>query len=980
MGNNADMKLQLVVEAVNRFEATFNQLKSDLGQTGGALDAVAASSDKSNSSVSVLTGSLGGLKTAIAGVVAGLLSWKSVSIAEDAIMFAANAEQATRAMDVVANSTGRSASELEGWRDKIRDMNITTMAATGAVTQFARAQLPLEKLPMLASMAQGAAIMSTMTGRTLSSSEAFETMIRALITGQTVELHQLGLDVSRIEALRQMREETGLGTQAYSTHGMRLEELSMLIENNKNITDLYAKSQDLATKQIQSSKRPIEEMKLALGQLFLPELTEAATWFYQTVRQGMEYFRSADGKNALREWKTNILETFYEVKAEILRTGMLIDKLGGSLTSAGMLLYGPGRLMGNQNSTKQFEKMADANMEYERRYQEKDAELQRMADRLAQFQQNPDGKKYQDDPALLAKGLADQKAMREKEAEQRRLAAEQARIEAQREADAYEQVKRQAHEAYIAYVKAFDERMLAQLKNANALQLAALEDLHSQGLISEQRYLDDRLALEKGELTAELAQLEDSFKKIKAARDAAAAANKPVGYENGKPLYNAELLATENKTEIDYQNKLKEIETLRAKIAQADQKYGIDSAKAARDQIESIERLNVELLKLQGNEKAAVDPQIWLDYHKQLDAAVNGLMTAATPEEEKRYQQTVDYLVEIIQKKTEIAEISARAVEFQRREAEINHQLAQLDEAEKLREVSKFEAISKRRDLLEEILRLQEADLAAIDKVSNPQGWLTQQAAIDGTRQKLLELKLQARDLSDDMAGGFVEGMQQYLDGLGGRFKQMTDLAKATADGMQQAFSDFFFDAMQGKLKNLGDYITSFINSVQRAVANMLAQMAAEGLIKSVGSFFGTAIGGGSTSGGGGGGGSSSPGMVSSIFSSAHEGGLILHDGGKVTVPSFHFSGLASNEVPAILLKRERVLSVEQNKLFEKFVNKTEGGQGGVQVNVINPPGQQAEVEKTTTRFDGEAMIVNVVLKKLKADPSFRNALMTGGQ
>jgi hypothetical protein len=826
VGSNADMKLQLVIEAVNRFQATFDQLKNDLGQTSSSLETVSASGTKSNENVSILTGSLGGLQKAIMGVVAGLISWKSAEAAIDTIMFAANVEQATRAMDVIANSTGRSASELEKWRDKIRDMNITTMAATGAVTQFARAQLPLEKLPMLASMAQGAAIMSTMTGRTLSSSEAFETMIRALITGQTVELHQLGLDVSRIEAMRQMREETGLGSAAYSQHGMRLEELSMLIDNNKNITDLYTKSQDLATKQIQSSKRPIEEMKLALGQLFLPELTEGATWFYKTVRDGMEYFRSSDGKSALREWKLNILESLYAVRAEIMKMAMDLDKIGMAGTSAAMLLYGPGKALGSQHETKMFDSMAAANMEYSQRIQEGEAGLKRMYDQIQALKEAPPaGKQYQDDPALIAKGLTDRKALAEKEAEARRLAAEQAAIEAQREADAYTQTKRQAHEAYMAYAKAFDDRILAQIKESNAMQLAELDDRHSRGLISEQTYLNDRLVLEKAGINAELQQLETGLVKAKAARDAAAAANKVVGHTAaGKPLYNAEDLATENKTDTDYQNLLKQREALQAKVAQAGQKYSFDSIRATLDQVESVEKLNVELLKLEGNEKAAVNPQIWLDYHKQLDAAVNGMLTAATPEEEAQYQTMIAYLTAIIGKKTEIAEIDARSKIAQRDELEIAHFLADIDDKEKLRQLETLDAMRQRKSLMEESLALQEANLGQIDKGSDYDAWIAQQGKVDAARQKLRDHELEMRAVSDDMAAGLSAGFKSYVLQVGGGFKQMETLAKDTAQAMQQSFSDFFFDAMQGKMKNFGDYTRAFLGSIERAIANVMAQ------------------------------------------------------------------------------------------------------------------------------------------------------------
>jgi hypothetical protein len=65
-----------------------------------------------------------------------------------------------------------------------------------------------------------------------------------------------------------------------------------------------------------------------------------------------------------------------------------------------------------------------------------------------------------------------------------------------------------------------------------------------------------------------------------------------------------------------------------------------------------------------------------------------------------------------------------------------------------------------------------------------------------------------------------------------------------------------------------------------------------------------------------------------------------MHEGGYI--PRFH---LGVDEVPAILQRGERVLSVEQNKIFEKLakiINASQpvalGAEGHVQiVNVVDP-------------------------------------------
>jgi len=67
-----------------------------------------------------------------------------------------------------------------------------------------------------------------------------------------------------------------------------------------------------------------------------------------------------------------------------------------------------------------------------------------------------------------------------------------------------------------------------------------------------------------------------------------------------------------------------------------------------------------------------------------------------------------------------------------------------------------------------------------------------------------------------------------YIDTIEKKYKEnsnyMKQLSIHTAEAMQDAFADFFFDAFTGKLETLGDYITSFLNSVLKAFSQVIAQ------------------------------------------------------------------------------------------------------------------------------------------------------------
>jgi len=126
----------------------------------------------------------------------------------------------------------------------------------------------------------------------------------------------------------------------------------------------------------------------------------------------------------------------------------------------------------------------------------------------------------------------------------------------------------------------------------------------------------------------------------------------------------------------------------------------------------------------------------------------------------------------------------------------------------------------------------------------------------------------------------------------------MPEVAEEAARNMQQAFTDFFFDAMQGEMDSFKDYLRSFATAVQRSLAGILAQKFVEG----AGGFLGDIKG-----------------SLSSGFSWAdfyHKGGIA----GKTPVPTRPVSaalfanaprlhnGLAPDEFPAILQRGETVL------------------------------------------------------------------------
>ena len=313
-----------------------------VAETQGACDNVAKGFGNVSDASKNTASSLDFLRTAAISAVSALASLKLVQYGTEATMFAANIEQANRALSVISNTMGKSSEWALSYRDSLRDLNITTNSATNATAQFIKAGFPMEALNKLGTAAQGAAISyAMMTGETISSSQALDKMIRALVTGNVTELHTLGINVMMRDSLRENTRQTGEAALQVDTHQRKLLMLSDTLKKTEPLMLLYAKSTDLAAKQISSSKRPIEEMKLALGNLFLPELTASATAFYQTVSAGMKWVKAHTDemtavKNVIKDFADGLLYAVGFLTAYSLAMAIATATTGGFSAGAGI--------------------------------------------------------------------------------------------------------------------------------------------------------------------------------------------------------------------------------------------------------------------------------------------------------------------------------------------------------------------------------------------------------------------------------------------------------------------------------------------------------------------------------------------------------------------------------------------------------------------------------------------------------------------
>ncbi len=207
------------------------------------------------------------LEKTINRVVAAFLSWKGAEWARDVVMLGARYETLGVAMTVVGHNAGYTSAQMAQFQDALQRTGISMIESRNNLARMAAAQLDLSKSSELARVAQDAAVIAG-----VNSSQAFESIVQGIVSGQPRILHTLGIfaNFSAAEkAWADAHQRTAESLSVAEKVGIRMNEV--LFEGAKR-AGAYAASMDTAGKQIFSMQRYIEDLEVKLGSIFGPAL------------------------------------------------------------------------------------------------------------------------------------------------------------------------------------------------------------------------------------------------------------------------------------------------------------------------------------------------------------------------------------------------------------------------------------------------------------------------------------------------------------------------------------------------------------------------------------------------------------------------------------------------------------------------------------------------------------------------------------
>lgn len=340
-------KIQLVIEALNKTQGAFDDLKRQISGIGGATQ---SANQQSNSALSTMKQNWLAITAAVAAAAV------AINKAFDYMEEGAKAQQAEESFRAVAKGAGESADEI---LEAMKRASNGTIDDSDIMQKAVKGMLQGLSLDQLVKIMEAARIAARVTGQDVL--QAYETITEAITNKQPRALLQYGL-VSREQAKL---------LEANLAAGIRTVDLyTVAMANAAQQLEIFGGVQENNSEKVQHWKTVFKEIKETIGKIIMDLVSSLddslGTWF-------------AENPKTIRNWAATLVEIFTTIQAEFIRFSMLLDKIGGTMTSAGMLLFGPGAALGNENSKKQFERLAQANLDYEARYNEKDKMLQDLA-------------------------------------------------------------------------------------------------------------------------------------------------------------------------------------------------------------------------------------------------------------------------------------------------------------------------------------------------------------------------------------------------------------------------------------------------------------------------------------------------------------------------------------------------------------------------------------------------------------------------
>lgn len=235
-----------------------DQLGNKLGQTSSKAETLSATVGK------------------LAAVFAG---FQAAKFAQDTLNLGARYETLGVVMDVLGRNAGKTRAEMDGFQASLQKTGISMIGARESLARMAGAQLDMAKSSELARVAQNAAVIAN-----VNSSEAFDTLINGITTGQPRILRTLGIFVDMEAGQQKYARSLGKSAEELTSAERTQANMNTAMQGGVAIAGAYEAAMGTAGKQLLSTVRYMEDARVKASLAFQPAYTQAVFGYANALK------------------------------------------------------------------------------------------------------------------------------------------------------------------------------------------------------------------------------------------------------------------------------------------------------------------------------------------------------------------------------------------------------------------------------------------------------------------------------------------------------------------------------------------------------------------------------------------------------------------------------------------------------------------------------------------------------------------------
>jgi hypothetical protein len=247
------------------------------------------------------------LKNLYGDLAKAYAAWQIASHVKEASLLAARYETMGVVMRVAGNNAGYTNAKMLELQKQLQVTGISMLQSRNALTQLSTANIDLAKAQDLARIAQNLAVVAN-----INSSEALERMIHGIKSGETEVLQTLGLNIKFESSYKSLATQLGINSDKLTEKQKTLARTNAVIQEAISYNGIYEESMSTAGKQISSMSRYIEDLKVKVGQAFLPVLSRQVADLTRALKEANAELDRQGGKDGAMDIIGQAALTMYE--------------------------------------------------------------------------------------------------------------------------------------------------------------------------------------------------------------------------------------------------------------------------------------------------------------------------------------------------------------------------------------------------------------------------------------------------------------------------------------------------------------------------------------------------------------------------------------------------------------------------------------------------------------------------------------------